>query len=403
MPMLFELKQQHHAAAAKAETLLSAAETVGRPLTPSELLDVEAATAELQALAPQIKTIEAQNTLRSQFGLRGPLSEPIGNGGSKAVLPKNKVLGKDYADSFHAWLSSGGQQMNSALYEGSNPAGGFAVPVTVSGEIVPLAPAEMSIRKLATIIPTLNDIRIPRKATFSVASGKAESGATLNTFQESEPTIDQITLSAFMAGILMKLSWEVCQDVNSFQSWAISDMLTAQQQYEENLYINGTGIGQAQGLIGNVGGGIAGAEPDANGNLVTLDGILNLIGSLNAAYHEKAAFLMARPTSIGIRQAQRQSNLFEPAFTRSNGQDYLYGYPIAYVASMPAAAPGACPVLFGDIGAGYLIGDRGGDGISVKILDQPFAPQGQVGLICFRRMDGRVRRSEAIQSYNCHS
>ena len=402
MPMLFELKQQHHAAAAKAETLINAAETAGRPLTPSELLDVEAATAELQALAPQIRTVEAQNTLRGQFGLRGPLSEPIGKGGSKAGQPKNKALGKDYADSFHAWLSSGGQQMNSALYEGSNVAGGFAVPVEVAGEIVPLAPPEMSIRKLATIIPTLSDIRIPRKATFSVAAGKLESGATLNSFEESSPTLDQITLSAFMAGILMKLSWEVVQDVNSFQSWAINDMLTAQQTYEESLYISGTGNAQAQGLIGNVGTGVT-ESPDANGNIVSLDGILDLVGSLNAVYHENASFLMARPTSIGIRKAQRQSNLFEPAFTRSNGQDYLYGYPVAYSAAMPATLPGACPVLFGDFKQGYIIGDRGGDGINVKLLDQPWAPQGQVGLICFRRMDGRVRRSEAIQSYNIHA
>ena len=35
-------------------------------------------------------------------------------------------------------------------------------------------------------------------------------------------------------------------------------MLLAQQLYEENLYVNGTGTGQAQGLIGNTGAGVTG-------------------------------------------------------------------------------------------------------------------------------------------------
>ncbi len=101
-------------------------------------------------------------------------------------------------------------------------------------------------------------------------------------------------------------------------------MLNAQQTYEEALYVSGSGNGQAQGLIGNVGAGVN-EEPDANGNLISIDGTLDLIGSLNALYHQNATFLMARPTSIILRKAQRQSNLFEPAFTRSNGQDYLHG------------------------------------------------------------------------------
>jgi HK97 family phage major capsid protein len=67
---------------------------------------------------------------------------------------------------------------------------------------------------------------------------------------------------------------------------------------------------------------------------------------------------------------------------------------------MPAAARSACPVLFGDFKQGYVIGDRGGSGINVKVLDQPLAQQGQIVLLAFRRTDGRVRRSEAIQSYN---
>jgi HK97 family phage major capsid protein len=107
---------------------------------------------------------------------------------------------------------------------------------------------------------------------------------------------------------------------------------------------------------------------------------------------------MARSTGVALRKAQKQANLFEPVFTRSNGQDYLHGYPVNYSASMPAMALSATPALFGDFNAGYIIGDRGGAGVSLKFLDQIKAPQGKLVLLAFRRTDGRVRRSEAIQA-----
>ncbi len=159
-----------------------------------------------------------------------------------------------------------------------------------------------------------------------------------------------------MAGIMQKISWELAQDVPAFQAFAIQDMLAAQQMYEEGLYINGTGNSQAQGLIGNVGTGVT-EEPDASGNLVSIDGTLDLIGSLNAEYHNNASFLMSRPTSIIIRKAQRQSNLFEPVWTRANDQDYLHGYPVQYAAAMPVAARGACPVSLWGLPA--RVRDRG--------------------------------------------
>jgi HK97 family phage major capsid protein len=90
-----------------------------------------------------------------------------------------------------------------------------------------------------------------------------------------------------------------------------------------------------------------------------------------------------------------------PVWTRVNGQDYLLGYPVEFSDSMPAhdAAAGQKPIVFGDFKAGYVIGDRGGSGIRVKVLDQPKAAEGITQLLAYRRTDGRVRRSEALKAY----
>ena len=65
---------------------------------------------------------------------------------------------------------------------------------------------------------------------------------------------------------------------------------------------------------------------------------------------------------------------------------------------MPSIGAASTPILFGDFQNGYVIGDRGGSGINVKILDQPKAMEGLLLFLAYRRTDGRVRRSEAIQA-----
>jgi HK97 family phage major capsid protein len=277
--------------------------------------------------------------------------------------------------------------------------------VVVEGQVVPLAPIDMGVRAIASVIPTNMDIKIPRATTISTAAGKAEgTGSGSNLFTESEPTLDQFTLSAFMAGVLHQISWELAQDVPSFQQFAVGDMLLAQQLYEENLYVNGTGTGQAQGLIGNTGAGVTGVVVGSdNYASELLAATFDVQPTLKTAYHQNAGWLMSRATATVIKKQQSQTNLFTPVWTRENGKDYLHGYPVTFSTAMPTIAAGATPVLFGDFKQGYVIGDRGGSGINVKILDQPKAVEGILMFLAYRRTDGRVRRSEAVQAITLHS
>lgn len=391
-----ELKQQQGHALRKAESIVHAAEEAGRELTKSEQLEYDTAMAAYEAITPKVREIEAKNTI---FKLMGPNGMILTDGGRRAEVPGQRVFSEDYRSAFFDYVGSNGQKLNAALYEGTGSAGGFVVPVTVEGQVVPLAPTDMGVREIASVIPTVMDLKLPRATTISTAAGKAEGDGTgSNLFQESEPTLEQFTLSAFMAGVQHQVSWELAQDVPAFQQFAVGDMLLAQSLYEENLFVNGTGNGQAQGLIGNVGAGITGVAAGTNTYASEmLDATFDVMGTLKTAYHPGASWLMSRATSVVLRKAQKQANLFEPVFVRSNGKDYLHGYPVTYSTALPAIASGKTPILFGDFKQGYVIGDRGGSGINVKILDQPKATEGLIVLLAYRRTDGRVRRSEAIQ------
>jgi len=285
--------------------------------------------------------------------------------------------------------------ISAALYEGSSPAGGYAVPIVVNDQVVPLAPQDTAIRRLATVVSTRSDIKQPTVTTRAMAGLKTEASA----FPVAVSSLGQFVLSAYGVGIEIDASIELAQDVDLINAFVYPDAVSAFEETEEPLFISGTGSGQPQGLIGNVGAGIT-DEPDTAGNLVSIQATLDILGTLKAKYHDNATFVMQRATSLIIRKAQIGTNLYEPVFRRENGVDLLHGYPVEYVSGMPTAARGACPVLFGDFASGYIIGDRGGSALRMKVLDQAGFAQGLMTLLFYRRTDGRVRRSEAIQQLN---
>jgi HK97 family phage major capsid protein len=397
MARLIDLKAQRQFALDKADNLVRAAELAKRDLSHNEDLEVSAAMTAVTTLNKQISGLEKVNTIsRMQDPSTGAMLMGNPGAGPRAFQkPNPQVLSPEYANEFFEYLSSDGKKIGATLYEtGGGSVGGYAVPSVVDDQIVPLAPQEMAVRQLSTVLGTVSDIKFPTKTAFGTAAVKAET----SSFGGTQMTIGTFTLSAFMLGSQGDVSWELVQDVPSFQQTTLNDMLLSQQMLEEGFYVTGTGTGQPQGIIGNIGAGVT-EEPDSSGNMVSIAGTLDLIGKLNEAYAPNASWLMSRATSIIIRKAQVGANLFNPAWTRVGNQDYLHGFPVAYSASMPAATRGNTPVVFGDFKRGYLIGDRGGSGINVKVLDQPKAAQGLITLLTYRRTDGRVRLSEALQGY----
>jgi HK97 family phage major capsid protein len=390
-----DLKAQHAELLREADAIVTTAERQKRSLTPSENSAISDRLARAENLKTQIANTskpEDPGTLRAKLdAMRVQYSIPrVSSTRSpeegEPIVPKRFLA--EYRTDFYIHLQSFGKQIRAALTESVDAAGGFAAPITVDNQI------DMAVRRLATVIPTKGERLIPQKSTFGSAALTTETSA----FAGSAPSLSQITLSAFMVGTIAACSLEILQDFSEFEAFVLDDISLDVQQLEENWFVNGTGNGQPQGLLGNTGSGVT-EEVDGLGNLVTVNGTLDLIGSLNSLYYNGASWLLSRGTAILLRKAQLQSNAYVPLFHRENGVDLLHGFPVAYSESMPSAARGATPILFGDFKRGYIIGDRGGSAIRLKVVDQLWATQGTVGLIGYRRVDGRVRRSEALQAY----
>jgi HK97 family phage major capsid protein len=430
---LFDMKQERASLLIQAENQEVALLMAHREPTQGEKLKLDALHEQAQTLDKQIKQSESNNTIRNfdPVAMLGGSLVPKGERGvgSPVISTHQRPMSEDYTHAFVAFLRSGGKQasgalsegfdplfggfalpslpgMSSAMYEGSggssNGAGGYAVNVPTDNQIIPLAVPDLGVRSLARAIPTATDIKLPSQTTFGTAGFKAESGGVTTTFSESNPTLSQLTLSAFMMGLTHTVSWELLQDVSLFQEFGVRDLINAVAIAEDSSFVTGTGTGQPQGLVGNTGTGTASPYLVEGTGSYLLNATDDILGTLKGSYFPNAAWLMSRATAVAIRKAQRQANLFAASWTREGGRDFLHGFPVSYSAAMPAiptaTSAGVVPILFGSFQDGYVIGDRGGAGTFVKILDQPLATAGQTILLGYKRVDGRVRRSEAIQA-----
>jgi HK97 family phage major capsid protein len=238
------------------------------------------------------------------------------------------------------------------------------------------------------------DIKFPIQTVRTIAAAKAETNnSATNSFATNVPQFGTVTLTAFMSGDSVAISFELLQDVGALAAFVTADLDRAIYNYEETMFINGTGTGQPQGYLN-------GAQA-ANTEALSINGILDLIAALKEAYYQNASFLANRQTLLNLYKNQIAASQFQNWVTWDDDGTYrLLGFPVLFSSAMPvyAASPSTSgAVLFGDFKAGWVIGDRGGSAIRAKVLDQVNALQGQTVILGYRRTDQRCLLPEAVQ------
>ncbi len=455
MVSIFEAKKQQAEALHAAEAILNASGDRGMSKSESEAYDEKMAAYE--SFGRQIVASEKQNTVRQFFrnGKPGPAllgggEEPSGLGfmGPVSTSPLlAECRTSEYKSGLLSFLRSGGKShsealeagadgtggfylpgselftrqrlpngsfpggMTAASYEGtlggSDSAGGYAISVPTIQQIVPLAMPDLGLLDASMVIETATPVYIPTQQTFGTSALKAESTGTTASFGGTDATLGRLTLDAYMVGRVAIASWELLQDVQIFSQFLVDDLLRSQRIEEGLLYASGTGAANKQptGVFGATGVGtgsayaLAGTSADA---ATLLDSLFDVVGTLKAAYAPGASWIMSRATCLAIRRAQLTANLFAPVVTvDANGTTRILGWPVYFEQNAPAlptaTTAGVPSILFGDFKQGVVIGLRGGQGINVKVLDQPLAMQGQLAILAYRRVDSQIRRSEAIQ------
>src|SRR5580698_6517004 len=396
MPATLDLKAQHAEVINAADTIVKMAERQKRNLTSAEHEKVNGHLVHADRLKTQIQ-VEGTDRIAKVKALRAQIpSEPmyvnqLEDRGERLIPAR---LSREYHRAFYGRL--GGGPIDAALYEGAAGDGGYAVPITVDSFIAPLAPTASDIRSIATVIETTKNVLLPTTAPTGLPT--TTQTAELAAFAQSTPSLGQTEVQAYLNALLAPVSLELAEDVPGLEAWMRTVVEAALLEQEDALFISGSGSNEIQGVIGNCGSGIT-AEPDGGSNAVSYAGLSALMGAVKAKYLAGSSWLMSQSTAIVVRAALAYSGAtFE--WTRDASGDRLFGFPVKYSASMPAAARGNAPVLFGNWKMGYVVADRGGPAVRLKILDQMFGVNGTLYWLLSRRTDARIWVQEAIQQYN---
>lgn len=156
-------------------------------------------------------------------------------------------------------------------------------------------------------------------------------------------------------------------------------------------FVKGNGTTQAQGILTST----ETRSVEAAGVTITADDLIDTFYSIASAYSARGAWMMNRGTMAVVRKMKDSDGayLWQPSIAAGQPPTLL-GRPVYEAVDMPAVAPEATPVLFGDFASGYMLVDH------VALTPHRDAvtkwSQGIVILGAHRRVGGRVVLGEAI-------
>ena len=307
---------------------------------------------ELSDLTNEIRRMERRDVTLQE--LSKPVNKPITEKPASAEKEKGGRASNAYKEDFALHLR-GKAPLHNVLATTPDVDGGFLVPEEFEHQIVTALDEENVIRKLAKVITTHNDRKIPIATGHSVAQWTAENAA----YTESNPTFGQKQIDAFKLTDLVRVSTELLQDsAFDLESYIAKEFARAFGIAEEQAFCVGTGTNQPTGIF-TANGGTVGVTA-ASATAITVDEIIALVYALKSPYRRNAKFLMNDAT-VSILRKLKDSNgayLWQPS-VQAGQPDRLLGYEIYTSPYAPTVAAGALAIAFGDFD-NYWIGDRAG-------------------------------------------
>ena len=291
-----------------------------------------------------------------------------------------------------------------AMSVGSNPDGGYVVPVEI----------EQAIGRRLTLISPIRAIAGQREISGNVykkpfmTAGPAVGwvGETDARSQTTSPTLDALSFPAMELYAMPAATASLLEDsAVNIDQWLAGEVEQAFAVQEGTAFVTGDGSNKPKGFLsyttvanaswswGNIGyiaSGSAGAFPASNPSDVLVD----LIYAVNAGYRQNGVFVMNRKTQAAVRKFKDTAGnyLWQPP-AQAGGRASLMTFTVIEAEDMPDVAANSYSVAFGDFRRGYLIVDRQG----VRVLRDPFTAKPYVLFYTTKRVGGGVQDFDAIK------
>lgn len=378
--------------------LQSAAEAADRDLTAEEAQEFERREADFDSITGRIERLEKMEGFASDSQRENPAvadSEP-----EEAVSSDPAEVREIERRAFEKMLRNKGdvskldRDERAALQVGTDSEGGYTVPDSFLAQIIESMREFGVVNALATHITTADNgqLSIPTVATNATAAWTAEEAA----YTQAEGTFGQVTLNAYKLGVISKISDELITD-SAFDllSWLAKDHGEALGLKSGEAYAVGASnaTDKPRGLLNRATVGVTTA---ANTGFTT-DELIDVQHSVTSPYRPNSVWLMNDATVKVVRKFQDQDGqyIWQPGL-QAGSPDVLLGAPVYTDPSIDSVAATKVVAAYGDVAKAYIIRDV--EGVTVKVLNELYAANGQVGFRTSLRTDGDLRDAAAVKT-----
>ena len=403
------LQELREALAAKSVEARSLSDSIKDDMSKDQVTEIEGRfdimMGECDELDASIKRAERLAAIEARSVIA---KRPTDNVSADEVEARSKA--PEYAEVFEKQLRFGASKLNEeergTLLEnraqGTTPdsAGGYTVPEGFSGELEkslaiwgPMYDGGI-VREISTTTgnalpwPTVDD-------TAKRGRLKAES-ASVDDDGTDDVVFGEIALSAYVYDTgMVRIPIELLQDSAFNMESLLVDLFSERLGRTANdVLTNGTGSSQPQGVLT----GSTLGKTAAGTATITADELMDLFHSIDPAYRQSPRFrwMFNDATLKVIRQLKDGDGNY--LWTKGDVQmglpNSLFGAPYSINQAMPDLGTGNKPVVIGDMSK-YVV--RKVIAFTVLTLRERFAENFQVGMVGFKRFDGRVINPAAIK------
>ena len=259
----------------------------------------------------------------------------------------------------------------------------YLLPNRLEAKLVNAMNTTSVLRPLCTEVTTSSDSALP----IVNGHGKAAWVPEGHPIPMVKDAFDRVNLDSHKLAAIIRVTNELLKDsavdIEAYLAATFADRLSVS---EEEAFIAGDGADKPLGLIRQA---KVGCMTESAGS-VSIEDVLNLVFSVPEKHRRNGTLLMNDNTLLSLyRQcAALGTNLW------LGEDDSFFGYRIVRCASMPDAASGSMPILFGDFKQVYINnnGDR-----SIKRLDQLFIANDHIGFLMAERVGIKLTVPDAVK------
>jgi HK97 family phage major capsid protein len=334
-----------------------------------------------QVEAEEFRMLEAMRPInRSKAGIANPrgVFDPIAafdiylRGGLEALSPEARAV-LDY------------QKFNAAMGTTSGRDGGFTVPDGFYRQLVSAEKAFGGMLEAAHTIDT--DSGNPLAIPTDDDTGNVGAILHENTQVAEVPIVfGTVALGAFTyTSGLVRLSQELIQDTTFDLSGFLTRVFGERLARVVNTHCTaGDGVSKPSGVVTEAALGVTAASATS----FTADELMDLEHAVDRAYRLKARFMLSDNALGVVKKLKDGAGRYLWLASPADGEpDTILGHPYTINQDVPAIAPSAKSILFGDFSKYYI---RRITGARVLRLIERYADYNQIAFVAFQRWDGAL-------------